>query len=284
MLYRFGKEIERQGLIVADATPRFTLLVNSSDGFEDCWVPFFTLLTRYWPDLKVPIVLNTELKRWSFKNLDIKCTQSQFGHPHQLSWSQCLVNALDQISTDLVLYMQEDYFIEQPVDHGTVCSLAELMTSTPEIKHIGLTHFGSAPPFWSASDNRLWTISPTSRYRVSCQAGLWRKDALKSLVLPWENGWMFELFGTVRSARRREQYLTVRRDAGSPPIIYQHTGIVKGRWSHFVPHLFACEGISVDFSKRGFNDASTPAIIRQARLLGRIASHPILALKSICMR
>jgi len=39
-----------------------TLLVNTSDSFEDCWQRFFDLLTRYWPGCYVPILLSTESK------------------------------------------------------------------------------------------------------------------------------------------------------------------------------------------------------------------------------
>ena len=42
----------------------FTVLVNSSDGFEDCWDPFFKLFDKYWPNCNAPIILNTEKKTY----------------------------------------------------------------------------------------------------------------------------------------------------------------------------------------------------------------------------
>ncbi len=258
------------------------MLVNSSDGFEDCWVPFFTLLERYWKGLDAPILLNTENQSRTFDKLSVRCARAQSKYDRRLTWSECLAEALRQVETELVLYLQEDYFIEQPVDAELIQSLADLMRSRPDIKHIGLTHFGSHPPFEPfRHDSRLWTISPKARYRVSTQAGLWRKDALQSILLPWENGWMFEIFGSIRAARGADLYLTVRRDTARPPIYYQHTGIVKGRWSRFVEPLFEREGIEVDFSRRGFWMDSTPAIYRRAGLLAKIASHPLLALRSL---
>lgn len=259
----------------------FTLLVNSSDGYEDCWMPFFTLLKRYWPEIDVPILLNTEKTLWQFDGFEIKCTQVQKKYDRHLTWSECLQEALLQVESDIVLYMQEDYFIEEPVNHQAILSLIELMQHNPEIKHIGLTHFGSHPPFKPYSDNRLWEISQKSRYRVATQAGLWKKNTLLSLMRPWESGWMFEIFGSIRASRRKDTLLTIKRDVGRPLISYQGTGIVKGQWSQFMEPVFYRENIKVDFKKRGFYNDATPSIIRRTKLFIKLISTPLLSIKSI---
>jgi hypothetical protein len=260
--------------------PSFTLLVNSSDGFEDCWIPFFTLLKRYWPEIDIPILLNTEKKTWSFEGLDIICTQAQKNHDNRLTWSECLIEALSQVKTELVLYMQEDYFIEKLVNYDDIKQFAIDMQNNTEIKHIGLTHFGSCAPFEAYHDDKLWKISKNSRYRISTQAGLWRKETLQSLLRPWENGWMFEIFGSVRASKKDELFLTIRRDLSDPLITYQHTGIIKGQWSHFVKDLSDKECITIDFTHRGFYK-ETPAFIRRISLLFKIASNPVMAFKSL---
>ena len=138
----------------------FSILINSSDGFEDCWQPFFTLFGRYWPNCDVPILLNTELKDWAFPGLQIQCTQVQRRSrgTKRLTWSECLAEALSQVKTPLVLYLQEDYFIERPVNFGLIDEFVELMAANSEIKHIGLTHFGSIGPFESTDDMRLISL------------------------------------------------------------------------------------------------------------------------------
>jgi hypothetical protein len=150
--------------------------------------------------------------------------------------------------------MQEDYFIERPVDDGLVRALVDKMLCRPEIKHIGLTHFGSMPPFFNTADPRLWEISRQSKYRVSTQAGLWRTGTLRSLVRPREDGLHFEGSGTRRARRRRDLFLTVSRETAAPPICYQHTGIIRGAWSSFMPTLSERENLGIDFSGRGFYD------------------------------
>lgn len=200
---------------------------------------------------------------------------------HRLTWSECLSAALASIDTPLVLYMQEDYFIEKPVDVEAISALAQHMIDDPSIKHIGLTHFGAGSPILPDTRSMLSRIGPRATYRVSTQAGLWRTDTLQSYLLPWESGWMFELFGTIRSWKRNELFLTVDRNLTTPAIEYQHTGIVKGQWSDFVPALFVNNSINMDFSRRGFYDNNQPALLRRLRLLKNIASNPFAACKSI---
>jgi hypothetical protein len=268
-------------IIMNDSSVSFTLLVNSCDGFEDCWGPFFTLLERYWAAPHPPVILNTELKTFEPACLDMRCSQVQAGIERRLSWSECLSGALAMVETPLVLYMQEDYFIENPVDVDAIAALVQRMIDDPSIAHIGLTHFGAGSPILPDTRPMLSKIGPLATYRISTQAGLWRTNALQSYLLPWESGWMFELFGTVRSWKRNELFLTLDRDTTKPMIEYQHTGIVKGQWSHFVPALFKREGIAVDFAARGFYNNDKSALSRRLQLLLNIASNPAVAFKSI---
>jgi hypothetical protein len=155
----------------------------------------------------------------------------------------------------LVLYFQEDYFLDRPVRHDIVEAAAAKMMSDPTIGHIALTRHGSLPPFLPFPDPNYQMIAQNARYRISTQAGLWRRDVLLSYLDPSENGWMFEILGTIRARRRRDTFLVARYDdaAGGPAIDYTHTGIIKGQWHRAIPELFGRHGIKVDFSRRGFH-------------------------------
>ncbi len=266
-------------------TNKYTLLVNSSDGFEDCWAPFFTLMARNWPDYRGPIVLNTESKKWSRPGFDIRCSQVQHTRPgRRLTWSECLLAALDQIETPLVLYFHEDYFLERPVDERLIDEFATLMLNNDSIRHIGLTHFGSLGPFEPTEDARLLRIARKARYRISTQVGLWRVDALKSYLRPEENAWMFEIFGTRRAQRRPDTFLTVNpniyRPGATPIVQYTHTGIIKGKWHPAMPALFAANGIQVEFSKRGFFQPK-PRVLEKLVTLRKLIAHPLLLSKAL---
>jgi hypothetical protein len=262
---------------------KFTILVNSSDGFADCWEPFFKLFSLNWPNCNVKILLNTETADWSFPGLNLKCTQVGLGSL-KLTWSECLIKALDQVDTHFVLYFQEDYFLEKSVDTSLLNRLVDVMEADTKVKHIGLTHFGSYGPFQPTSDPRLWKIDQKARYRLSTQAGLWRTETLRSYLKPEENGWMFEIFGTRRSWKREECFLTVNRNIYGPdktPIFqYKHTGIIKGKWHQDMPQLFANHGIKVNFEKRGFYK-QPHWLFSKVSTLKKLLSNPVAVVRHL---
>lgn len=254
--------------------PIYTILVNSSDHFEDCWDPFFKLYQLYWNEADVPILLNTEFKTgYTYANLPIRCSAANAQNPERrLTWSECLINALNQVDTELVLYMQEDYFIEEPVNTELIKEKVTLMQDNEEIKYIGLTHIGNFEPFkdWD-KDSGLYEVLNT-RYRISTQAGIWRKDTLLSYLKPEENGWMFEIFGTQRAKRRNDLFLTLNRTL-PPAILYTHTGIIKGKWHPAMPALFAKNSIEMDFAKRGIYKEK-PYLLRKLETGLKLVKNP----------
>jgi hypothetical protein len=236
----------------------FTILVNSSDGFEDCWFPFFRLLETYWPNCSHPIVLNTEYKDYKYSGLNVTASKANDISPDQLlTWSSRLIKVLEKIETPLVLYMQEDYFVEEPVKTDVIERFASILIKDPEVRYIGLTHFGNRAPFKPYSKYpELWQVTQNSDYRISTQAGLWHRDTLLSYLRADENIWMFEIFGTQRAKRKKELFLTANRDLYSPAqtciVNYVHTGVIKGKWHPAMVPLFKKHGIKMDFDKRGF--------------------------------
>lgn len=263
----------------------FTVFVNSSDGFEDCWDPFFTLFKKYWPQCRAPILLNTERKEFRHRLLDVTSTKVAQGSDTRLTWSQCTLAGLSRVATPLVMYFQEDYFLQRQLDHKRLMDAVRLMVARPEVKHIALTKFGSLGPYDRYSEPWLLTIGPRARYRISTQAALWRVDTLSSYVVPEENGWMFEIYGTWRAWRRRECFLIARFDAeqGGPVVDYLHTGVIKGKWLRGIQDVFAKNGITVDYSRRGFY-VSKPAVVRRFETGGRLLQRPGYLLKQLLGR
>lgn len=256
----------------------FTLVVNSCDRFEDCWFPFFRLLQTHWPDLSESILLITQRKSYEHPGMAVQAARvGDNAEEMEPTWSTCLLRALEMVETPLVLYVQEDYFLNRPVDGRTVKEFASMMLSDANVKHIGLTHFGSQGPFADTEDPRLKEIGSRARYRIATQAGLWRTETLRSYLRPEENGWMFEIYGTRRAWRRSERFLTVDPDAfgpgGHPVFSYTHTGIIKGKWHPAMPELFASHGIDVDFAKRGFYHPKPP-LLEKLVTLTRLARSP----------
>jgi hypothetical protein len=254
----------------------FTVLVNTSDSYSDCWAPFFTLFSRYWPENSAPVILNTERADYTFPGIALSTSRVQEGIAERLPWSDCLLACLDRVETPLVLYLQEDYFLEEQVDDARIRRLADRMLDRPDIRHLGLTAFGAYGPFAPSDEPDLWVIDRRSRYRISCQAALWRVDTLRSYLRPGENGWMFEIYGSRRSRRRDELFLTVDRDRERErrTFPYSHAGIIKGQWHQSVPALFARNGIAVDFSKRGMFEPRS-RLVEKSRTFKKLLADPV---------
>lgn len=260
---------------------KYSVLVNSCDSFEDCWDPFFTLFYKYWPNCKAPIYLNTEKKNWSYGNSRVICTHVQKNSHKKLTWSECLLAALDQIDTPLVLYFQEDYFIDKPVKTELVLAAVDYMISNPEVKHIGLTRHGSLGPHDPYKIYWLLQIRQKAKYRISTQAALWRVETLKSYLQARENGWMFEIYGTWRAHRKIETFLSLNYENSiGPAIDYLHTGIIKGKWLPEIMHVFDKNQIKIDYLKRGFYIPKHP-IFHKWEVLQKLLKDPIYLIKQL---
>ncbi len=124
---------------------KYSVLVNTCDKFEDCWNPFFKLLGLYWRDYKGKIYLNTEYKDYSFPDLDIIPVKGCIGKKINGSfatWSQCLKWDLDSIPEDVILYLQEDYFLKSQVQTSMIDDAVKLVHENKDIKCIHLTDQG----------------------------------------------------------------------------------------------------------------------------------------------
>lgn len=257
-----------------------TILVNTCDGFADCWAPFFALFAKFWPDCPYPIVLNTETLDYTFADLDLRVAKVALGEERRLTWSECLARCLDAIDTPYLLYLQEDYFLEAPVRADLVEAFVAVMRAG-DADVIRLMECGGSGPWWPTGDPRLWHVDQRAVYRIALQAAIWRRSTLYRHLRAHETAWQLEVFGSARARRvRGERVLCAARDLFHGPgreiIPYQPTGIVKGRWERrIVEPLFATHGIAIDFTRRGFCDetsAPAPRAPLSRRLVDRARS------------
>lgn len=241
----------------------YSILVNTTDSFEDCWLPFFTLFKKYWPDYIGKIYLNTEQKTFEFEGLNIVSIRNDVNNVgYRPSWSQCLRRALDSIPDDIVLYMQEDYFLNNYVKNDIVNRFVEKIMQEP-IDVIHLTDACSNGPFLPSSVYQdLVIFSSKAKDRISCQAALWKKNVLKSYLKDDESGWQFETYGTKRAHfinhkiyKANKDYFNFNRNAIIPYVL---TGVILGRWKRDVIPLFKENNLIVDYSFRGYHEPRKP--------------------------
>ncbi len=237
-------------------TKNYSILINTTDSFEDCWIPFFTLFKKFWPDYLGTIYLNTETKVFTFQGLNIVSIQNNKLTPEiRTTWSECLIRALNSIDDDVVLYMQEDYFLKDTVKNDLVEKYVRMMQENLTMHCIHLTDQGVAAEAPATYEN-LWTVPTQHRDRISCQAALWKKAVLLQYLRSYESGWNFEWWGSKRAAILKHNFYVVDKSWCKKDhfeiIPYIFTGVIGGRWFSEVIPLFEDNNLSIDFSKRGF--------------------------------
>jgi len=228
----------------------FSILVNTTDSFEDCWYPFFKLFKKFWPDYKGKIYLNTEIKDYQYSDINVIPIKNQLIGK---TWSQCLKYALNFIDEEIILYLQEDYFFNDFIKKEIIEYYINLMTEN-NIDCIHLTPFASSGPFEESEYSNLIKFSKKASYKISTQASLWRKSLMLKYLRDHEDAWHFEFYGTKRAWRYNEEiYMHYFKNDEKAIIPYVPTGIVRGKWNkEAVFYLFLQNEINIDFNKRGF--------------------------------
>ncbi len=243
----------------------YSILINTCDKFDDCWNPFFKLWELYWPDCTGKVYLNTEYKDYSYSGLQITPVKGCIGKTIKgkyATWSQCLRWALERIDTDIILYMQEDYFLNSKVKNDLVEKLICLMLENPSIPCIQLSSHG-IPAVLPTQFEHIYTSDSDFFSYVCCQASLWRKDIMLSLVRDHETAWNFEWWGSKRAKYMGMEFLTLDHEwlkEQGEVIPYLATGVIGGKWYRPVVDLFKAHNIEVDYSKRGFYERLKPTV------------------------
>lgn len=128
-----------------------TIVVSSYDKYANLWPTFFELLFKNWPSLNtynkdVPIILVSNTK--SFNSPRVTTILS----PYSRGWSGNINDALKKIKTKYVLYLQDDYFINDIVLEDKIHEILYAVTlykldyaETSPRCAIGSEHVGNSP-------------------------------------------------------------------------------------------------------------------------------------------
>lgn len=231
------------------------LLIASCDAYSDAWSPFFTLLNRYWPDCPFPTYLISNQQTAEVEGVStIALGQDQ-------KWASNMLRALDRLPFEQILYFQEDYFLQQPVNNKQIFEVLQFARETGA----GFIRLSGAPDPDVPHSNSLGLglLSPAVKFRVSLQAALWQRKTLVDLLVPGETGWDMEIEGTRRSRSLAEPFFGVH--SRRPIIDYcEYTGILKGKWVPAALRHCKREGVPVDTSRRETH-GEWPFLVRQFR-------------------
>ena len=253
---------------------RITILVNSCDSYSDLWIPFFTLLKKYWDTEGISVLLNTETKDFKFEGLDIECV-----HCPNAPYGRRIRHALRTVRTKYVIIMLDDFFLRQPVDNEKVNQIVNWMENDKQIVYFNYSSPKQGYDLKSPYEN-FTQILPGASYTLSLQLGIWRKEKLISYWLDNISPWEWEIYTDIKPCwHKRDRFYHT-----SCPYIFDYgfynkgewMGVQRGKWvlEDVVP-LFEREGIFVDYEKRNsqsttvklFNNLQQPSKGRVHRLI-----------------
>lgn len=245
-----------------------TLLVSSCDKYEDAWQPFFELLHIYGNNFSYPIVLNTETKNYTNKHFDIRVVNT----PQKATWSERMANVLNQIDTEFVFLVLDDYFLKDYFDTERFEKVLDYMRTHKDVGFVDIS------PRWATSEedvqNNLknndiqddFYIRERDEWNITIVPSVWRKDFFLNLLRKHEDVWMFEYYSGIR-AKKTE--MKIVRFVTRMPTIYEYdfqvwtgVGITRGQWLPKNVEFFEKHGIEVNFSNLGILNVSSSEEIK----------------------
>ena len=205
-----------------------TIVVCSCDKYEELWLPFFTCLKENWKNIPYPIVLNTESKSFSMKELDIKTFQL-YQTNENVAWGKRLKETLKKIDSEYVILLLDDFFLKSEVQQDKINQHIQWMN---ENKNIAVFSYERTKGNNIQSKKyQDFELRPRNgEYRFNCQAAIWRRERLIKFIRNHESPWDWELLGSIRSRRYSDEFYSLIE--GKTKIFdYDCGGVLhRGKW------------------------------------------------------
>jgi hypothetical protein len=163
------------------------IILHSMDSYSKFWNPWYHLFNLHCKN-HGPIIFLSEEKEPDFVN-DVTHIKTGGGE-----WGERLLTALEQIESELVFYMQEDFWCVKDFE------LKDNILEMFEEHKMDQLHIKENINLIKTIKikNNLLKFAQDSEYTQNHQFGLWRKNKLKDNILPNENPWENETNGSIR--------------------------------------------------------------------------------------
>ena len=180
-----------------------SILVGSCDEYSFLWNKFIYLFNKYWDhDLNLDKYILTQ-------NLHVNSDQFKTIATGKIPWTQRLKLALDNIKSDYILWLQDDYFFIRKIPSSTIQDYLNFITQY-NIDRFGI-HENSNLYIFANTAHKYVKYSQLSLYTISLQASIWNKQFLLSCIDNDETPWQFEIDGSNRlNYRQHNIYLDVQ--------------------------------------------------------------------------
>jgi len=186
-----------------------SILVLSSDGYSDCWNPFFDLLYKNYPDcVDHEILLSTNTKTYQHPKLTIK----SITHNLEDSWSKRFRNSVLEAENDIIFVVVEDDFLRSKIDSKMMNQFITLMKENQKIEHIRLLSTFDRTKMKSSDMEYLEEIESITKLRLTYLPALWKKEILLKYLTNFEAPFLAEKMADFKSWMCDDGFYAVSRD------------------------------------------------------------------------
>ncbi len=236
-----------------DLRTKLTIVVNSCDSYRDVWPVFLSALDEYWPARDLSIVINTESSPSDFHWKDVCFSYVAAEFPSKVCWGKRLISTLNQVSSEYVLLLFDDYILESNVDTARIIEAVEFLESN----HQAAVFYINAVCVQTHVDDpksKFRELKNFVDYRLNSAPGIWRKSELIKYTGANDDPWAWEVFGSYRTYFDNNKFYSVASISNNI-IDYDFRkggAIYRGKW---VPEVMTDKlkkyGIDIDLNERG---------------------------------
>jgi hypothetical protein len=145
------------------------------------------LFQRYW---KLPT-----------KNVLVSETET-FDNPHYITttpgkgaWGGRMLDALNQIDTEYVFFILDDYYLTEPFTQEFIDNHIAILEEHNAVKIMPDIDYGEPIYYLDHIKDDLYKFKMTSDYLNSVQPAIWKTSYLKQVLKPEYSPWNFEIEG-----------------------------------------------------------------------------------------
>lgn len=218
-----------------------SIVVMSCDKYEDCWNPYMQCLHKFWPECSYPTVLCSESKD---SDMFDKCILSG-----STTWSERLLNALDNLDNKYVLFTLDDFWLSQIVDDKKIKVYISCFENNPKI---GVIYLDENLKTKCDYADGLQEIPFETAYRVNAGPAIWKVNALRSVIRKEESAWDFERMGSYRSEGK--EFIALQTEKSEWKRVFAYGAVERGKWDKRLSTVLQNEGIDVNLGNRRTKD------------------------------
>ncbi len=201
-----------------------SVLVLSCDKNISLLNIFFDHFSKMWMDCPFQVYIGLEEKDVEYK--EVKTLRSD-----KKGWGGRLIGYLEEIKTDYVMLVLDDFIPERDIDTGSIIHYINMLKKDTSIATISFADIYDSRNAYNEVIG-LCRRQPNADYLLNLQVGVWDKKVLKLLLKNNESPWQTELFGSIRARQLKDKtFLCLRSDEMSPFRYNRGWLMVRGIWN-----------------------------------------------------